>query len=790
MIPEGSEFPTASLDPARSSARHVGPYKIVDQIGAGGMGEVFLAVDTRLGRRVAVKFITKEGTEDPERVRRFRQEARAASALNHPNILTVHELGEADGTQYIVAELVEGETLRERMKRGRMPIREIVDVTTQIASALAAAHGAGVVHRDIKPENVMIRRDGIVKVVDFGLAKLTETAELSRDASTDLRTTEGVVRGTLLYMSPEQARGSDVDARSDLWSLGATLYEMLAGSPPFTGRTRADVIAEILTKEPALPDAAEPLRRIVGKALRKNRDERYQSASEFLADLRAMDVARPTPRRSVLIALAAAAIIAASASVFLLTRSRTTHAPSSRAVAVLPFVNMSGDSHNEYLSDGMTEEVINSLSHVADLKVVSRTSVFAFKGKNADVREVADKLGVTSVVEGSIQKSGHRLRVTAQLINAQDGYHLWSDTFDRDVNDIFAIQDEIAAAVAEALRSRLGVQPQARRSRDLAVWELYVKGRHERDLRSAEGYEASLRDLRTVVERDPAFADGWAALADAYGMIDHLRGRAASYDVTKETHALAVQASNRALALDPNCAEAHAAIGHILTHDGDFAEAERRLRRALQLNPNSAISHLWYGVLLTTVGRKDEAPMHLIRARDLDPLSGEIASIAGWMLSLNGDFVEATEYARGWVRLAPANGVAYLQLARLLAMQGKRPEAEASLSAAEARQAMGAGEARALIDAIFGKKAEARALLHSIEQQNEFQGRELMMGWAAAGDVDRAVEVLNVFVSSNPSRARVNIVLPPHPVFADFVNDRRYQEVRRNLGLPPLVYPR
>ncbi|MGZ8851175.1 MAG: protein kinase domain-containing protein, partial [Thermoanaerobaculia bacterium] len=398
---EAGEFLEHSpATPASLIGTTVGSYRLIEMLGAGGMGEVYVALDTRLGRRVAVKFLSSQFTSDPERVRRFRQEAQLASGLNHPNILTIHELGEHHGVQFIASELVEGETLRARLEHGPMELSEIVRVASQVASALRTAHAAGVVHRDIKPENVMLRPDGYVKVLDFGLAKLSETSAPLADDATLLRTATGVVMGTTQYMSPEQVRGQVVDARTDQWSLGVVLYEMLSGRRPFEGSTGSDVIAAILEKEHLLLQAPEELRRITARLLRKKREERYPTASDLCTDLASFqkqsEAGPASPRGKLRVAGAAAAVVIVAASILMLNRDRIFRGKVSphaeiRSIAVLPFKNVSGDARNEYLSLGMAEELIDSLGRIPDLKVASRTSAFAIERTSSDIREVGTR---------------------------------------------------------------------------------------------------------------------------------------------------------------------------------------------------------------------------------------------------------------------------------------------------------------------------------------------------------------------------------------------------------------
>ena len=461
----------------------IGHYRIESLIGVGGMGEVYLARDERLGRKAALKLLPDNLTIDEAQLSRFKNEARSASALNHPNILTVYEIGAEGDRQFIAMEFIEGVTLRASITCGRIKPHAALEIAVQVASALAAAHEAGVVHRDIKPENIMLRPDGYVKVLDFGIAKLTEHRPASDDDTNEttatLQTRPGLVLGTARYMSPEQARGQKVDARSDIWSLGVVLYEMVGGRPPFRGETPSDCIAAILTTEPpplsgVLPDVPLKLESILQKALRKNSDERYQTTKEMLADLRILkseleaDSSLPPTKaraesivskikrhkRGVLLTLAAALLAAAAVaySFFFVAPSRL---PNEKSIAVLPFENLSEDKSNAYFADGIQDEILTRLSKIADLKVISRTSTQRYKKTHQKLSEIANQLGVANLLEGSVQKTNDQVRVTVQLIRAANDSHLWAETFDRKLTDIFSVESDVAKAIADQLRAKL-----------------------------------------------------------------------------------------------------------------------------------------------------------------------------------------------------------------------------------------------------------------------------------------------------------------------------------------------
>src|SRR6476659_6959746 len=461
----------------------IGHYRIESLIGVGGMGEVYLARDERLGRKAALKFLPHSLTTDEAQLSRFKNEARTASALNHPNILTVYEIGAEGNVQFIATEFIEGVTLRDALASGRMSAHNAMEIAVQVASALAAAHDAGVVHRDIKPANIMLRPDGYAKVLDFGIAKLTEQKRASDahrvETTALLQTRPGLVLGTAHYMSPEQARGQKVDARSDIWSLGVVLYEMVAGSPPFRGETPSDCIAAILTAEPTpvssiSPDLPTKLESILQKALRKNTDERYQTIKEMLAELRSLKAKLETdgslsqtkadgdstvskikrPKRGVLVTLVTALLAAVAVACFFFFRAPTPLA-NEKSIAVLPFENLSEDKSNAYFADGIQDEILTRLSKIADLKVISRTSTQRYKKTHQKLSEIAKQLGVVNLLEGSVQKTNDQVRVNVQLIRAANDSHLWAETFDRRLIDIFSVESEIAKAIADQLRAKL-----------------------------------------------------------------------------------------------------------------------------------------------------------------------------------------------------------------------------------------------------------------------------------------------------------------------------------------------
>jgi serine/threonine protein kinase/Flp pilus assembly protein TadD len=628
----------------------IGHYKISKRIGAGGMGEVYLAFDITVSRSAALKLLPKHLTSDTERLKRFQQEVRAVAGLNHPNILTVYEVGAENSIRYIASELVEGETLRQHLARGCIQVDEAVEIAIQVAGALAAAHSADIVHRDIKPENIMLRPDGYVKVLDFGIAKLGESAFAkatadSAEPMTLAKTNLGSILGTVCYMSPEQARGAPVDKRTDIWSLGAVLYEMAAGRAPFTGDTPAGVMAAILAKEPLpLRDyRAQPqseLQQIVSKALRKNPEERYKSANEILEALKrlrhklevAAELERSAARRlwlrwmrspaGVAITLLAGAL--ALAFPFYWLRNPPKDSLPEKSIAVLPFENLSNDKQNSHFADGVQDEILTDLAKVADLKVINRKSVMHFtSGTARNLREIGQELGVAHVMEGSVQRSGNRVRVNAQLIDAHSDRHLWGQTYDRDLSDVFAIESEIAKTIAEQLQVKLSpAEKEAIErppTRDLTAFDLYSGAKNLLLRTGIESSEAILLPaidlLNQAVARDPSFFDAYCQLAWAHDFFYVLGGDHSSARLALAEAAIQAASRNRPDAGETRLARAWNFYWGYLDYDRALAELEL----ADQTLPNDSRVFELTGYIQRRQGRWEESALNLKRAVDLDP---------------------------------------------------------------------------------------------------------------------------------------------------------------------------
>jgi serine/threonine protein kinase/Tfp pilus assembly protein PilF len=743
-----SDVAASMLEGNRQPPAEVGHYKIERLLGAGGMGEVFLARDKRLDRRVALKLLSTHLTTDKERVRRFRQEALAASALNHPNILTIHEIEEHGTRPYIATEFVDGITLRTRMRSKRVVLTDALDFTLQIAGALSAAHDAGIVHRDIKPENIMVRPDGLVKILDFGIAKYTQPTR-SRDSKEEwIKTATGVVIGTTAYMSPEQARGLAVDGRTDIWSLGVILYEMIARRLPFTGATPNDRVAAILERE---PEPLSKLRRgipatlekIVKRCLAKNRDNRYIKAAELVKDLRELrtTLGDERPRSFFLPKLvqgipklsnrqASVAIVAllALALTVVLVGYRIAggggynvkqESPVIDSLAVLPLLNVGGSADTEYLSDGLTESLINNLSRLPNLKVMSRNSVFRYKGREVDASVVANALHVQAVLTGRVMHSDDGLAISLELVDARDNTHVWGEQYKRKMADIVTLQSEIARDVSLKLQARLSGADEKRVAKNYTnnpeAYQLYLRGRYHLNKLTPPEVQTSVSYFQQAIAIDPSYALAYVGLADAYSAL------ALSVDMpATEFYPKSKAAAQKALEIDETLAEAHTSLGFAtLFYDWDWRKAESQYKRALELNPNSAETHFAYAGLFTVIGRYAEGLAEIKRARELDPLSLRTHALEGRFLALAGQTDEAITRLQKTIELEPNYFLAYLFAANAYIEKGMYEEAIAA--ATRARDLSGGNaEAIATLGYAFarsGKRDKARAALDELKKR-------------------------------------------------------------------------
>ena len=767
-------------------------YRILKRLGRGGMGEVFLAEDTKQhGRKVALKVLPPDLTKDESRVRRFKQEARAVLALNHPNIITIFEIGETDTTCYIASEFIEGETLRQRMWQEPMKIDEALGLAIQVAMALETAHAAGIIHRDIKPENIMLRqdrfvRDRFVKILDFGLAKLTEPESPEHDPEAITmaisQTNPGSVVGTAGYMSPEQAQGDAVDARSDIFSFGVVLYEMVAGQPPFSGPTESHIRVSIIDHDPEpltqrSPNAPRHLDRIVSKALSKDKTKRYQTITDLKLDLeqlreelhlsesgigetegrtetarsqstgpewtratvtdsQPLDTASTTSsleyvvnsvgrNKKILFPILAAVLIIAGVIYFYSPR-RTID-----SVAVLPFVNDSNDPDAEYFSDGVTESIIRSLSQLSDLKVMSRSAVFRFKGRNVDAQEVGRNLKVGAVLAGRVVRQGDRIIIDTELIDVSDGSQLWSAQFNNSVSEILAVQDEISQKISESLRLRLtGEDEKKLRKRyttNAEAYELYLKGRYFWNKRDEEGLRNGIKYFKEAEQKDPAYALAYSGLADSYALLSDIGVVKPADEMPK-----AKAAAQRAVDIDPTLAEAYTSRGFVkLAHDWDWLGAEADFKKALELNTKYPTAHQWYASYLMQMGKFGPAKAEIEQAHQLDPLSPIINSNLGHYAYYEHRYDEAIEHINKTLEMVPEFWVAHHYRGLVYAMKGMHTEAIAEFRGVLGSPGAGALKAGAVESnpevaaslgftyALAGKRREAEDILQQLVKLSE-----------------------------------------------------------------------
>ncbi len=684
--------------------KNLAHYKILGPLGKGGMGEVYLAEDGRLGRKVALKTLPPEMAADPERRARFEREAKVVAALNHPNIVTIHSEEEHDGASFYTMEHVEGEVLSELIPEGGMTLSRLYDVAVPLSDALAAAHEKGITHRDLKPANVMVTKEGRIKVLDFGLAKLADTPGSGAVAGADdvtatvtaPMTVEGKILGTVTYMSPEQAEGKPVDPRSDVFSLGVLLYEMATGQKPFGGDSNLSTLTAILRDTPREigelnPSLPPQLGRIVQRCLAKEPSRRYQTALDVRNELeslrqdtdasdaqRAPIGASATPmrgRRPLFAGLVAVAALAAVVATVVFWPGRDPSAPTEPAavagpepnsIAVLPFANMSGNPDNEYFSDGLAEELLNVLARLQGLRVAARTSSFHFKGYTGDIGEIGKQLNVATVLEGSVRRAGDKVRVTAQLINVADGFHLWSDTYDRELDDIFGIQEDIAAQVVGALEvtllgeeaTRLAKRP----TENLAAYDAYLLGQQRMARRRSDSLVEAVEYFQKAIDLDPNYALAYVGLADAHLLLT-LHGTVDRRDA----HSRAKVAVETALKLDGRLGEAYATRGLIQALDVNVEGAESSFRRAIELSPGYATAYLRYGMFFKNSREPERALEMLRKALDLDPLSPEVNRYLAGVLSDLGRTREAIERYRRAIEIDPGFAPGYASMADVYA---------------------------------------------------------------------------------------------------------------------------
>jgi len=820
----------------------LGRYEIRSKIAEGGMGEVYLALDTELNRTVAVKILHQAVVANDQRMRRFIQEAQAASALNHPHILTIHEIGSTGNSKFIATEFIDGDTLRKRINSGSQKLNEILEIAVQTAGALGAAHAAGIVHRDIKPENIMVRRDGYVKVLDFGLAKLSEPSVFASDAEAltkaMVNTREGTIMGTANYMSPEQARGIDVDARTDLWSLGVVLYEMITGTGPFVGETATDSISLILQKEPVpltsyIKGVPAELERIVSKSLTKDREERYQTAKDLLIDLRnlkrklevdaeldrtvppelrgplstasgtAATTVSPTTEpalssaeyifsgikgHKIAAAVGALVLLAAVVGIGLYVHARNSEV-AIESIAVLPFQNKSGDPDTEYLSDGLSESLIYRLSQLPKLRVSPTSSVFRYKNKEIDPIKVGDELGVNAVLSGRIVQRGENLTISAELIDVRHDKLLWGEQYERKVSELLQTQREIAKEIVDKLRLKVSGQESAftkHYTESNEAFQLYMKGRFYWNKRIPSALHKSVEYYEQAIQQDPTFALAYAGLADTYAL---LGGPEAGGDMAPiEALPKAKAAALKSIQLDASLAEPHVSLAHVsYFYDRDWVVAEREFKRAIELNPNYPVAHHWYAIFLSTIpGRIPEALTEIRRALDLDPTSLIINSWYGRILDVAGQLDEAVEQLKKTVELDPNFILAHYRLGQTYAEKRMYTEAidefnkVLNLQDGKATGLMGL----AYVYALAGRRPEADKSLNELlelSKQRYVSPGQIGIIYIARGEKDKAfqrLEEANKVYDLNLMRMKVERRFDP------LRSDPRFDDLVRRLGIP------
>jgi TolB-like protein/Tfp pilus assembly protein PilF len=718
------------------------------------MGQVYRARDPRLQRDIALKVLQ---TDDAEHRSRFAREARAIAALNHPNIVTIHSVEEVDGVPFLTMELVEGTPLNRLIPPGGLGLNELLAIAVPISEALAAAHARGIVHRDLKPSNVMVGADGRVKILDFGLAKNVETANL---ASVE-ETREGQIIGTLAYMSPEQLMADTVDARSDIFSLGVLIYEMATGKRPFDGPNPAVILVALLNSPvPAIGGVAADLDRIIARASARKPGGRYQRVTELLSDLRALmtGIAIATPPM--------------------------TRLP---AIAVLPFANLTNDADQEYFCDGMAEEMISALSRVKGLAVVSRTSAFQFKGTQVDVREIGERLDVQTILEGSVRKAGNRLRVSAQLVNVADGYHVWSERFDRNIDDVFLIQDEIARSITESLRVTLtrpatGMMVKPATS-NLEAYHFYLRGRFL--LNKFADLFGSLTAARKCFEEaialDPMYSAAYAGLAEACTALGYT-----TFLPAPKASKAALEAAQHAVTLDPSLPEGHTALGWTKTLFAmDMRTAERDFQRALEISPGYAPAHGYYALLLCAFGRFDEAIDHASQARHHDPLWMMMPFIMSQVLICARRFEQAEHQMRELLKIDPNIDGCYWYLSSALAGQERLDEAieVQEKGVTLVRRAPFFVALLAIWYSRNGRRADAEGLRDELIAGGRCSPIWLAMVCGALGDKDQAFDYLERAIAQHDDQ--VSFMAVDHR-FDSLRGDPRFDAALRRLGLPVL----
>jgi serine/threonine protein kinase/TolB-like protein/Tfp pilus assembly protein PilF len=794
-------------------------YRIDEKLGGGGMGVVYRAQDLRLGRSIALKFLPPDLVRDPQALERFQREARAASGLNHPNICTIHEIDQFEGQPFIVMELLEGHTLKHMITGKPLPGAQILEITIQIADALEAAHDSGIIHRDLKPANIFLTKRAQAKVLDFGLAKLVPTprqipeevgtAAMATLSGIEHLTSTGVALGTVAYMSPEQARGEELDRRSDLFSLGAVLYEMATGRLAFGGGTTAVVFEAILNRSPLSaarvnPELIPDLGWITSKLLEKDRKLRYQSAAELQADLKRVkrdteSAGVPTfagPKGAKVPWRKPAIIAAAAASLLLLLALLLPHSLRDRllgggsghihAIAVLPFVNVGADPNIEYLADGVTEGIISSLSRVPELRVMARSTVFSYKGRDINAQKIGQELNVDAVLMGRIAQRGDTLTIQTDLVSVSDGSELWGDQYNRKVSDLIAVQGDIAKEIYDNLRPRIvgaeeSTQVAKHDTENPEAYQLYLQGLFYWNKWTEEGFRKATDYFNQAVEKDPNYAQAYAGLADTYNFLGE-----SGYTAPQQVWQNAKSAAMHAVKLDDTLPEAHISLALVReSYEWDWLGAESEFKRAIQLNPNYASSHQWYGDFLTRMGRFDEARVELKKAQELDPLSLLTNTSLGRQLYFTRQYDAAVQQLKKTLDIDPkfvpaqhAIEAAYAQNGMFKEAIGERQKVLTLSGNPDLAAAIGEDFNTGGYPGVMKSWLEG---LKEVSKRGYVSAYNIAQIYARLGDKNQALASLEMALDQRDSNLTyVNV----EPAFDEIRSDPRFQKIVQQLALP------
>ncbi|MEP6818734.1 MAG: protein kinase [bacterium] len=827
-----------------AAGTRLGRYEIRSKIGAGGMGEVYLAEDAKLNRKVAIKILPSDVASDKDRMRRFVQEAKAAAALNHPNIAHIYEIGESESTHFIAMEFIDGQTLRQLIHGGQSDLPKFLRYLQHAAEGLAKAHAAGIVHRDLKPDNIMVTRDGHAKILDFGLAKLVEAQRTSGTGSSDVATTilqphskPGTILGTVGYMSPEQAQGKtdEIDQRSDIFSFGCILFEAVTGRRAFAGKDAIDSLNKII-REPVAPiselnpSAPADLQRVVRRCLAKDPDERYQTIKDVAIELK--EVRRelhagvdttvppasatfgvPTPggtvssstssspstrassaeyivagigQHKLALIVVILVLVAGAIGYFYFQHARNTEVAID-SIAVLPFDNQNHDQNSDYLSDGVTESIINSLTQLPNLKVIARSSVFRYKGKQTDPLVVGKELGVRAILTGRVIQRGDSLTISAELVDVRENKQLWGDHYSRKLTDILQVQDEIAREITNKLRLRLTGEEQqliARRyTENTGAYELYLKGHYFYSKGTEEGYNTSTAYYKQAIALDPNYALAYVGLANSYAALGSVLGFRSPQEALPQSKTYAT----KALEIDPRLAEAHYALAHYqLDYEWNWAEAEKEFKRAIELNPNYALAHHSYGTYFQTMGRLEQAMEERKLAEKLDPLSPFAIANVGYPYYYAGQYDEAVSHYRKALELDPNFSWGHLWIGQAYVQKGMYKEAIDEINQA-IRLSNGDIRATATLGhayAVAGKRDEALKVLAELQRASEQRYVSpyfIALVHLGLGEDDQAFAWLQ---KAYEERQSYLILMKVEPVFDKVRSDPRFKDLVGRIGIP------